>query len=128
MINAIPHARLRPRCAPSRAPPPAARSSATVVYSSVAICPRPHRPLAGTLLASDWQVVHQHTAPRGGGDMATFDEMAADNPNIRSQYDDWRDQRAANGEDPVDWGAFQQHLQAIGAPDPGGRPPDDFVG
>jgi len=60
--------------------------------------------------------------------MATFDEMAADNPNIRSQYDDWREQRAANGEDPIDWGAFQQHLQSIGAPDPGGRPPDDFVG
>ena len=60
--------------------------------------------------------------------MATFDEMAAENPNIRTQYDEWRDARAANGEDPVDWGAFQAHLQALGAPDPGGRPPDDFVG
>ena len=60
--------------------------------------------------------------------MATFDEMAAENPNIRSQYDEWRDARSANGEDPVDWGAFRDHVMAIGAPDPGMRPPDDFVG
>ena len=60
--------------------------------------------------------------------MSTFAELEAENPNIRSQYDEWRNARSANGEDPVDWGAFQQHLTAIGAPDPGGRPPDDFVG
>ena len=60
--------------------------------------------------------------------MSTFAELEADNPNIRSQYDEWRNARSANGEDPVDWGAFQQHLTAIGAPDPGGLPPDDFVG
>ena len=60
--------------------------------------------------------------------MATFDGMAEENPNIRAQYDEWREARAANGEDPVDWGAFQDHLLAVGAPDPGGRPPDDFVG
>ena len=59
--------------------------------------------------------------------MSTFSELEAENPNIRSQYDEWRDARSANGEDPVDWGAFQQHLSGIGAPDPGGRPPDDFV-
>ena len=32
--------------------------------------------------------------------MASFEEMAADNPNIRSQYDEWREARSANGEDP----------------------------
>ena len=60
--------------------------------------------------------------------MATFQDMARDNPNIRAQYDDWRTQRAANNEDAVDWEAFRQHVMAIGAPDPGSRPPDDFVG
>lgn len=60
--------------------------------------------------------------------MSTFDELAQENPNIRQQYDEWREARAANNEDPVDWGAFQAHLSGIGAPDPGGRPPDDFVG
>ncbi|HEY7062460.1 MAG TPA: hypothetical protein VII06_13355 [Chloroflexota bacterium] len=60
--------------------------------------------------------------------MSTFADLEADNPNIRSQYDDWRNARSANGEDPVDWGAFRQHEQALGAPDPGERPPDDFVG
>ena len=60
--------------------------------------------------------------------MATFSDMAADNPNIRAQYDEWRELRAQRGEDPLDWGAFQAHVTALGAPDPGGRPPDDFVG
>ena len=60
--------------------------------------------------------------------MSTFAELEAENPNIRAQYDEWREGRVANGEDPVDWGAFQSHLAAIGAPDPGRRPPDDFVG
>jgi hypothetical protein len=58
--------------------------------------------------------------------MATFADMAADNPNIRSQYDEWREARTASGEDPLDWEAFRQHVQAIGAPDPGG-PPDDLA-
>jgi hypothetical protein len=60
--------------------------------------------------------------------MATFDEMAADNPNIRSQYDEWREARAASGGDPTDWFAFRDHLIAIGAPDPGTRAADDLVG
>ena len=60
--------------------------------------------------------------------MATFDELAGENPNIREQYDEWRDARAQNGEDPTDWDAFREHVGALGAPDPGGRPPDDFVG
>ena len=33
--------------------------------------------------------------------MPTFDSLSADNPNIREQYDTWREQRAANGEDPI---------------------------
>ena len=60
--------------------------------------------------------------------MVTFAAMAVDNPSIRQQYDEWREARAASGEDPVDWGAFREHLVRNGAPDPGPRPPDDFVG
>ena len=60
--------------------------------------------------------------------MTTFHELAAENPNIRQQYDEWRDQRGERGEDPTVWSAFRQHLMAIGAPDPGSDEPDDFVG
>jgi hypothetical protein len=60
--------------------------------------------------------------------MATFQELADANPNIRQQYDEWREQRGQNQEDPTDYQAFRQHLMAIGAPDPGEREPDDFVG
>ncbi len=60
--------------------------------------------------------------------MATFSDLEQQNPNIRQQYDEWRDLRGQNGEDPTAWDAFRQHVTAIGAPDPGGRPPDDFVG
>ena len=48
--------------------------------------------------------------------MATFQELAEQNPNIRQQYDEWREQRAQNGEDPTDYQAFRQHLIALGAP------------
>jgi hypothetical protein len=60
--------------------------------------------------------------------MTTFAELTQSNPNVRAQYDEWRQLRAQGGEDPLDWGAFRGHLLAIGAPDPGARPPDDFVG
>ena len=60
--------------------------------------------------------------------MATFDQLAADKPNIRQQYDQGREARVANGEDSIGWDAFRGHLLAIGAADPGMRPPDDFVG
>ena len=60
--------------------------------------------------------------------MATFADLAADNPNIRAQYDEWRNARAANGEDAADYEAFRQHLIAIGAPDPGAAQISDFVG
>src|SRR5262249_41899768 len=60
--------------------------------------------------------------------MTTFAELAEANPNIREQYDIWREERSNAGEDAVDWEAFRQHVLAIGAPDPGDWPPDDFVG
>ena len=60
--------------------------------------------------------------------MATLAKLASDNPNIEQQVREWQEQRRASGEDPNDWDAFRQHVTALGAPDPGGRPPDDFVG
>ena len=60
--------------------------------------------------------------------MPTFEDLSADNPNIRQQYDDWREQRSQRNEDPTDYQAFRQHLTAIGAPDPGEGEIDDFVG
>lgn len=32
----------------------------------------------------------------------TFAELEQENPNVRQQYDEWREGRAAAGEDPVD--------------------------
>jgi hypothetical protein len=60
--------------------------------------------------------------------VSTFQDLAAENPNIRQQYDEWRDLRNQAGEDSTDWGAFRQHVTAIGAPEPGEAAPDDFVG
>ena len=60
--------------------------------------------------------------------MTTFASLTEANPNIRQQYDDWRNERAAKGEDPTDWQAFREFVTYIGAPDPGAAPPDDFVG
>ena len=60
--------------------------------------------------------------------MSTFQELAQQNPNIRQQYDEWREQRAQNGEDPTDYQSFRQHLLELGAPDPGEQEIDDFVG
>jgi hypothetical protein len=60
--------------------------------------------------------------------VATFQELAAENPNIRQQYDEWRDQRSQQGEDPSDYQAFRRHVTALGAPDPGEQEIDDFVG
>jgi hypothetical protein len=66
--------------------------------------------------------------PSAGQPMRTFADLMRQNPNIRAQYDTWRTQRAERGEDSTDWDAFRAYLTAIGAPDPGARPPDDFVG
>jgi hypothetical protein len=60
--------------------------------------------------------------------MPTFAELAADNPDIRAQYDEWAAWRAQNGEDPTEYGAFRSHVLEMGAPDPGETEIDDFVG
>jgi hypothetical protein len=60
--------------------------------------------------------------------MSTFQDLASENPNIRQQYDDWRGLRSQTGEDPTDYQAFGQHVLSMGAPDPGEREIDDFVG
>jgi hypothetical protein len=60
--------------------------------------------------------------------MATFADLASDNPNIRQQYDEWREQRTENGQDPTEYQAFRQHVTSMGAPDPGEQEIDDFVG
>jgi hypothetical protein len=60
--------------------------------------------------------------------MATFQDLEAENSNIREQYDTWRALRAERGEDPTDYQAFRQHVMAIGGPDPGAQEIDDFVG
>lgn len=60
--------------------------------------------------------------------MATFADMLQSDPNLRLEYDVWRPLREQNGEDPVDWDAFRTHVTAIGHPDPGPVPPDDWVG
>ena len=60
--------------------------------------------------------------------MRTFDDLARVNPNIRQEYDTWRNDTANRGEDPTDWDIFRTWLTSQGLPDPGARPPDDFVG
>jgi hypothetical protein len=60
--------------------------------------------------------------------MTSFQDFAAENPNLRQQYDEWREQRTQNGEDPTDYQAFRQHVIDLGAPDPGEQELDDFVG
>jgi hypothetical protein len=70
----------------------------------------------------------QMGSPQAPSLMRTFDDMSQVNARIREQYDAWRDQRASQGLDATDWDAFRNHLISQGSPDPGGRPPDDFVG
>lgn len=58
--------------------------------------------------------------------MATFQDLAQDNPNIQEQYEAWRAERDEQGEDPSDYPAFRRHLLNVGAPDPGAAAPTDF--
>ena len=51
--------------------------------------------------------------------MASLHDLERENPNIREQYQTWRQERADKGEDENDWAAFRKHVMAIGAPDPG---------
>jgi len=60
--------------------------------------------------------------------MSTFEELAAANPDIRQQADEWRQARAAAGENAAWWPDFRAHVMGLGAPDPGEEPPDDWVG
>lgn len=59
--------------------------------------------------------------------MATLAELRAGNENIEAQMREWKEQRRANGEDPLDWSAFRNHVQQIGAADPGEAAPDEFL-
>ena len=58
--------------------------------------------------------------------MPTLEELRATNEAIEQQMYDWRQQRFANGENPLDWVAFRTHVQLLGAADPGELPPDEF--
>ena len=58
--------------------------------------------------------------------MPTLQELRAQNEAIEQQMHDWRQQRFANGENPLDWVAFRTHVRQLGAPDPGELPPDEF--
>ncbi len=60
--------------------------------------------------------------------MATFADLTGENPDLRQQYDEWREARTQNGEDATDYSAFRQHVTSLGAPDPGESEIDDFVG
>jgi hypothetical protein len=58
---------------------------------------------------------------------ATLSDLEQQNPNIRSQIQEWQSDRASNGENPTDWEAFRQHAVAMGAPDPGPEAPREFM-
>ena len=58
--------------------------------------------------------------------MATLAELRAENEAIEDQMHDWKRQRYANGENPMDWVAFRKHLEELGAADPGELAPDEF--
>src|ERR671925_157859 len=49
----------------------------------------------------------------------SIEDAGRENPNLQQQHDEWRQARQQKGEDPNDTGAFRQHEQGIGAPDPG---------
>jgi hypothetical protein len=58
---------------------------------------------------------------------ATLSQLEQQNPNIRSQIQEWQSARTNNGQSPMDWDAFRQHAMAIGAPDPGPEAPQEFM-
>jgi hypothetical protein len=67
------------------------------------------------------------TASRRSETMPMLDELRGQNEQIEAQMQEWQQQRFANGENPMDWVAFRQHLQQLGAPDPGESAPDEFL-
>jgi hypothetical protein len=60
----------------------------------------------------------------------TFEEAEQANPgaDYRAKADVWREERAAAGENAASWSAFREYVIALGAPDPGEEPFDDWVG
>lgn len=59
--------------------------------------------------------------------MTRLTDLERMNPNIRSQWSAWRQQRLTSNEDANDYGAFRKHLQGMGAPDPGEEPFEEWV-
>lgn len=55
----------------------------------------------------------------------TLEELEAASPGIGRQVVEWQQARRQNREDPNDYRACRQHLQALGSPDPG---PSEFLG
>ena len=53
-------------------------------------------------------------------------QQMRDNPNFMDQLNEWQSVRSERGEDPMEWNAFRDHLMAIGAPDPGFVPTNEF--
>ncbi len=58
---------------------------------------------------------------------AALSDLEQQNPNIRSQIQEWQRGRTSNGQNPTDWDAFRQHAMGIGAPDPGQEAPREFM-
>ena len=58
--------------------------------------------------------------------MARLADLERDNPNIRQQMEEWQQQRLQNKELSRTWEDFRQHVQALGAPDPGPEAPQEF--
>jgi hypothetical protein len=57
---------------------------------------------------------------------ATMDRLAQDNPNVAEQLNAWQISRTRANEDAYDWAAFRQHVQSLGAIDPGDEEPEEF--
>jgi len=83
----------------------------------------------------DWAAFRKHVQGIGAPDPGepepedfrlTVADLVNPNPNIVQQVRAWQTQRRASGQDPYDWAALRQHIQAIGGPDPGQREPEDF--
>jgi hypothetical protein len=58
--------------------------------------------------------------------MPNISDLRQHNAHIQEQMVEWKQQRFANGENPIDWVAFRNHLEQLGAPDPGEHAPDEF--
>ena len=58
--------------------------------------------------------------------MPTMEELRERNEAIEQHMAEWKRQRYANGENPMDWVAFRGHVQQLGAADPGEAAPDEF--